>query len=76
MVGKVIALMGNDPSVQVKDSAAWTIGRICEQVPVAVLQNEILVHLLQALIVGLNREPRVASNVCWVSTFFLPPSLF
>lgn len=65
VVGKVIALMGNDPSVQVKDSAAWTIGRICEQVPVAVLQNEILVHLLQALIVGLNREPRVASNVCW-----------
>ena len=52
--------------VQVRDSAAWTIGRVCEQVPAAVLTEEYLIKLLQALAAGLQGEPRVATNVCWV----------
>ena len=59
--------MKSDESIQVKDSAAWTVGRICEQVPTAVLRTDVLTHLLQALASGLDREPRVATNVCWVS---------
>lgn len=58
--------MKSDPSIQVKDSAAWTIGRVCEQVPITVLQRDVLSHLLPALDSGLEREPRVATNICWV----------
>ena len=58
--------MKSDPMIQVKDSAAWTIGRICEQVPSTVLHLEVLNHLLPALIDGLKRETRVATNICWV----------
>ncbi|XP_019853838.1 PREDICTED: importin subunit beta-1 isoform X2 [Amphimedon queenslandica] len=62
---RIIELMKSDPLIQVKDSAAWTIGRICEQVPSTVLHLEVLSHLLPALIDGLKRETRVATNICW-----------
>ncbi len=60
--------MSNDPSVQVQDTAAWTIGRICEHAPATILQRQdnTLSQLLQTLYVGLSREPRVAANICWV----------
>lgn len=58
--------MKSDPFIQVKDSAAWTIGRVCEQVPSTVLDVDVLNHLLPALIDGLKRETRVATNICWV----------
>ena len=60
----LIALM-SDQSVIVRDTVAWTIGRICELIPEAVLQDLILKPLLDALIEGLKSEPRVAANVCW-----------
>lgn len=63
---RIIKLMQSDQSIQVKDSAAWTIGRVCEQVPSTVLQQEMLNHLLPALTDGLERETRVATNICWV----------
>jgi importin subunit beta-1 len=65
IIMKVIDLMQNDSVVQVKDSAAWTIGRICEQTPAVVLQSQVIETLLQALTTGLERESRVATNVCW-----------
>ena len=58
-----------DPSVAVRDTTAWTVGRICEIVPEAVLNEHFLTPLLHALVEGLMAEPRVASNVCWVSTY-------
>ncbi|XP_064598231.1 importin subunit beta-1-like [Liolophura sinensis] len=57
-----------DPSVVVRDTAAWTVGRVCELVPEAVISDESLTclsPLLHALVEGLTAEPRVASNVCW-----------
>lgn len=66
MVAHVIDLMKSDQTIQVRDTAAWTIGRICEQVPTTVLQTEMLINLLTALDDGLQREARVATNVCWV----------
>jgi importin subunit beta-1 len=48
-----------DPSVIVRDTAAWTIGRICETVPEAVLNESILQSLLEGLVIGLTAEPRV-----------------
>lgn len=54
-----------DQSVIVRDTAAWTIGRICESVPEAVVNEAILQPLLEGLVVGLTAEPRVATNSCW-----------
>ena len=59
----------DDANIQVKDSAAWTLGRVCEHVPEAVLNEQYLLPLLKALVGGLKGEPRVATNVCWVCLF-------
>ena len=56
-----------DSSVVVRDTAAWTVGRVCEILPDAVINEQSLQPLLLALGDGLTAEPRVASNVCWVS---------
>lgn len=56
-----------DPSVVVRDTGAWTVGRVCDILPESVLNEEIMTPLLNALVEGLVAEPRVASNVCWVS---------
>ena len=63
-MGMFIELL-KDPSVIVKDTAAWTIGRICETVPEAVINEKTLQPLLEGLVVGLTAEPRVATNACW-----------
>ncbi|ERE67573.1 importin subunit beta-1 [Cricetulus griseus] len=60
----LIELM-KDPSVVVRDTTAWTVGRICELLPEAAINDVYLAPLLQCLIEGLSAEPRVASNVCW-----------
>uniref|UniRef100_A0A2K5EPV1 Importin subunit beta-1 n=1 Tax=Aotus nancymaae TaxID=37293 RepID=A0A2K5EPV1_AOTNA len=60
----LIELM-KDPSIVVRDTAAWTVGRICELLPEAAISDVYLAPLLQCLIEGLSAEPRVASNVCW-----------
>nr|XP_046160838.1 importin subunit beta-1-like isoform X1 [Oncorhynchus gorbuscha] len=60
----LIELM-KDPSVVVRDTTAWTVGRICELLPEAAINEVYLSPLLQCLIEGLGAEPRVASNVCW-----------
>lgn len=55
----------HDPSVNVRDTAAWTIGRVCELIPDAAVAPTNLQQLLHALVTGLTAEPRVAANVCW-----------
>ncbi|XP_015835882.2 importin subunit beta-1 isoform X1 [Tribolium castaneum] len=54
-----------DSSVIVRDTAAWTFGRICEIIPEAAINENYLKPLLESLINGLKAEPRVAANVCW-----------
>lgn len=53
-----------DPSVHVRDSAAWTLGRICELLS-SYLTQEQLHSLIVAILPGLNETPRVASNCAW-----------
>ena len=65
---EVLIELMSDEMVHVCDSAAWTIGRVCENVPQAVLCQQHLGKLLEALMKGLDGEPRVATNVCWVSS--------
>jgi len=54
-----------DGNVHVKDTAAWTIGRIC-QLHSETLTPELLNGVVAALADSLKDEsPRVASNACW-----------
>lgn len=57
-----------DSSVAVRDTAAWTFGRICEIIPEAAINENYLKPLLESLVTGLKAEPRVAANVCWAFT--------
>lgn len=66
----LIELM-KDPSVVVRDTTAWTVGRICDLLPEAAINELYLNPLLQCLIEGLGAEPRVASNVCWVKSVLI-----
>ncbi|GAB1607726.1 importin subunit beta-1 isoform X1 [Argonauta hians] len=54
-----------DRSVVVRDTTAWAVGRVCEILPEAVINNTCLPPLLEALVQGLEAESRVAHNVCW-----------
>lgn len=54
-----------DTSVTVRDTAAWTFGRICEVIPEAAINDTYLGPLLESLLNGLTNEPRVSANVCW-----------
>ncbi|XP_011496012.1 PREDICTED: importin subunit beta-1 isoform X2 [Ceratosolen solmsi marchali] len=57
-----------DGSVVVRDTAAWTFGRICEIIPEAAINETYFKPLLESLVNGLKAEPRVAANVCWAFT--------
>lgn len=54
-----------EKNVTIRDTAAWTIGRILEICPEIVNKDGLLTRLLPALSQGLHQEPRVAANVCW-----------
>lgn len=54
-----------DSSVIVRDTTAWTFGRICDIIPEAAINEQYLGTLLECFIKGLKSEPRVAANVCW-----------
>ncbi|XP_017769525.1 PREDICTED: importin subunit beta isoform X3 [Nicrophorus vespilloides] len=57
-----------DNSVIVRDTAAWTFGRICEIIPEVAINEPFLKPLLESFIRALKTEPRVAANVCWSFT--------
>lgn len=61
----VLIGMMTDQSVQVKDSAAYALGRICETVSESIDPNEHLQALIQALFEGLASHPKMASSCCW-----------
>jgi importin subunit beta-1 len=53
-----------DAEAIVRDTAAWTIGRICQHVPEAV--GEQLPALITAFGVALHdRSPKIAAHACW-----------
>ncbi|CAF1234582.1 unnamed protein product [Adineta ricciae] len=54
-----------DPNVAVRDTTAWTIGRIFEFVSQAVMTPELIRAIGNALVNGLGDVPRVATNICW-----------
>jgi len=54
-----------DSHVAVRDTTAWTIGRIFEFVSQAVMTDVLLRAIGNTLVNGLNDVPRVATNICW-----------
>ena len=60
--------MLDDPSVVVQDTVAWTVGKVCDLMPEAALQESYVGPLLESLLQCLEKPPRVASNICWVRT--------
>ncbi|KAI8914839.1 hypothetical protein PhCBS80983_g00772 [Powellomyces hirtus] len=59
----LISLM-KDPSLQVKDTTAWTLGRVCEMLP-TYIPPDCLPLFISAILEGLNENPRVAANCSW-----------
>ncbi|KAK9709325.1 karyopherin Kap95, partial [Basidiobolus ranarum] len=60
----LIELM-TDQVVQVKDTAAWTLGRVCDSLIECIKPDVHLNSLVTALVHGLNDSPRIVSNCCW-----------
>lgn len=59
----LLQLLQKDENVAVRDTAAWTIGRVCHVSRVQVSKN--LEGLVAALLNCLKDEPQVAKNACW-----------
>jgi len=56
--------MMNDDNVHVKDTTAWTLGRICD-ILITTIKPEVLHPLVTALVKGLGDSPKVVVNCCW-----------
>lgn len=61
----VLIQMMDDTAVQVKDSAAYTLGRICENVSDAIDPQTHLAPLVGSLFTGLSSNPKMAGSCCW-----------
>lgn len=60
-----ILLLIGDESLQVKETVAWCLGRIIENLRDFQDINAILTNLLEALVTGLRDHPKVSVNCCW-----------
>lgn len=65
LIPHLVRMLKNDPSVPVRDTCAWTIGRVCERLPQTIIMHPECMQLIQALLLSLNSDPRVATNACW-----------
>lgn len=64
LVPALLDLM-HDPETAVRDTVAWTLGRVAEHHINALAPH--FIRFMETMITSLNDpEPRVASNVCWV----------
>jgi len=60
----IIGMMA-DANPAVKDTTAWTLGRICELLVGSVNIESQLQALVTALVIGLEDRPRIVANSCW-----------
>ncbi|CAA7262120.1 unnamed protein product [Cyclocybe aegerita] len=57
--------MMTDTNVHVKDTTAWTLGRICDLL-IGTIKPDVHLHpLISALVNGLQDSPRIIANCCW-----------
>jgi importin subunit beta-1 len=57
--------MMNDSNIHVKDTTAWTLGRICDLLIITIKPDVHLHPLVSALVTGLQDNPRIVTNCCW-----------
>jgi importin subunit beta-1 len=57
--------MMRDPSLHVRDTTAWTLGRISDVLVKTIKVDTHLPSLVGALVGGLDESPRIVSNCCW-----------
>ncbi|KAH8112102.1 ARM repeat-containing protein [Phellopilus nigrolimitatus] len=61
----ILVDMTRDENLLVKDTVAWTLGRICDLLVVALKPDEHLHPLISALVNALEDKPRIVANCCW-----------
>ncbi|KAF2816051.1 importin subunit beta-1 [Mytilinidion resinicola] len=61
----VLIGMMDDQVIQVKDSAAYALGRICEVTAESIDASTHLQPLIASLFGGLSSHPKMASSCCW-----------
>ncbi len=61
----ILINMIDDPSLPVRDSTAFTLGRITENCPRAINAEVHLTPLIEALFRGLLSNPKMAASCCW-----------
>ena len=54
-----------DPAVQVRDSSAYALGRICENMSESIDPQTQLPPLIESLFGGLSSNPKMAGSCCW-----------
>lgn len=68
LVNQALPLLINmmtDGNIHVKDTTAWTLGRICDLL-ISTIKPDIHLHpLISALVNGLTDSPRIVANCCW-----------
>lgn len=63
-LGALIVMMQNDPSLQVRDTVAWTLSKITEVMLEVIDPDQHLNNLVTALVLGLNGPPRIVNSCC------------
>ncbi|KAI6782562.1 putative kap95 protein [Emericellopsis cladophorae] len=61
----VLISMMDDSSLQVRDSTAYTLGRVSDSVAEAIEPETHLTPLIEALFKGLLSSPKMAPSCCW-----------
>lgn len=61
----LIEMMIQDPNHNVKDTTAWTLGRISDVLIDSIKTDIHLPGFVQALVAGLNDSSRIVGNACW-----------
>lgn len=61
----LIDMMLTDTNIHVKDTTAWTLGRICDLLVQTIKPDNHLNPLITALVNSLQDSPRIVANCCW-----------
>ncbi|KAH8105804.1 armadillo-type protein [Phellopilus nigrolimitatus] len=61
----ILVDMTRDENLLIKDTVAWTLGRICDLHVAAFKPDEHLQPLISALVNALKGKPRIVANCCW-----------
>lgn len=61
----ILIEMMADSSTQVRDTTAWTLGRVTDVLVKTIKLDAHLPPLVTALVSGLEQSPRIVSNCCW-----------